>query len=155
MKLELDPVIIYMESEHYKIAFPVECKSKIKGCMHDNLREIEVIIYKILNGERSPDEYDDERRVVLFTVLYGGAILFFKTSRGLLPIARQHINNVLGIEPIKNVEGSRLVSDKDLLEAWSVIITDEKIPERQASCPRVKIVEKGDCIVPPTGYRFY
>ncbi len=155
MKLELDPVIIYLESEHYKIAFPVECRSKIKGCMHDELKEIEVIIYKILNGERSPDEYDDGIRVILFTILYGGAILFFKSSRGLLPIARQHVNNPVGISTVNVDERYRVVSDKDLLEAWSVIITEGKIPESQASCPRVKVIENGDCKVPPTGYKFY
>ncbi|MCE4609236.1 MAG: hypothetical protein F7C36_02505 [Desulfurococcales archaeon] len=155
MNLEIDPVIIYLESEHYKIAFPVECQSKIKGCMHDKLRDIEVIVYKLLNGESSLDEYDDETRVVLFTILYGGAILFFKSSRGVLPIARQHINTPLGINAVGNIGEPRMISDKDLLEAWSIIITEGKIPENQASCPRVKIIEERDCRVPPTGYRFY
>ncbi len=149
MKIKVAPIVIYAESENYTIAFPIECPDVTVRCSEYKLEWASNEIYKLLTGESTIENYKDRQRIILLTTLYGGAILFYKSSKGPIPLSRLHIDDRFKLEEI--LSNPEKLDDNSLLELWTEIFYVRKLPRRHTICPQAVILD-GECIVPPVGY---
>ncbi|MCE4625465.1 MAG: hypothetical protein F7C35_06345 [Desulfurococcales archaeon] len=155
-KLELTACpILLAESPRFMVTLLAECGSSTPCGPPVWLAQA---ITRILEGE-SPYTWDGRERAILFSTLYGGFILFYKSSgQGVVPLSRLQIPTTFSIS-LDESRGEG-VSDEWILELWAKITLhgSRALPQEvRAVHPPLKINpgRDGNCRPAPVGYSFH